>query len=235
MLSPASLPHSVCRVSRVPVWEWPNWAYAGSDGTFGNRFDDPESLYRVLYASASMYGCYLETLARFRPDLALYAELRSIDGDAEDSIEPGVVPWTWRRERCVGWASASGKYADILSTESIAFLRTELASTVIQLGFPDLDASALHSTAPRVLTQRVSRIAFEGDFDGIFYQSKYGNDIHNYAIFEGRVFFQDEMESSIAADDEELLRALAVHDLILEPSTEPIPARIRGIVRGPRA
>jgi hypothetical protein len=31
----------------------------------GNRFDDPDGLYRVLYASAQPLGCYLETLARF--------------------------------------------------------------------------------------------------------------------------------------------------------------------------
>jgi hypothetical protein len=38
------------------VWGWPDWAYASSDGTFNNRYDDPGSLYRVLYASRSTYG-----------------------------------------------------------------------------------------------------------------------------------------------------------------------------------
>ena len=39
---------------------------AGPDGTFGNRFDDPEGIYRVLYASSQRLGCYLEALAQFR-------------------------------------------------------------------------------------------------------------------------------------------------------------------------
>ena len=50
-------------------------------GTFGNRFDDPDGTYRVLYASSQRLGCYLETLARFRVDLTLYAELSEIDGE----------------------------------------------------------------------------------------------------------------------------------------------------------
>jgi hypothetical protein len=68
----------------------------GPDGTFGNRFDDPEGTYRVLYASSQRLGCYLETLARFRVDLTLYAELSEIEG--EDDFTPlGHVPLAWAR------------------------------------------------------------------------------------------------------------------------------------------
>jgi RES domain len=67
-------------VGRKPdPWLPPDWAYA-KDGTFGNRFDDPEGIYRVLYASTQPLACYLETLARFRPDLTLLVELQSIEG-----------------------------------------------------------------------------------------------------------------------------------------------------------
>ncbi len=42
------------RVGRAPdAWSWPPWSYAGEDGRFGNRFDDPAGAYRVLYASPS--------------------------------------------------------------------------------------------------------------------------------------------------------------------------------------
>ncbi|HEV2396254.1 MAG TPA: hypothetical protein VGS27_04900, partial [Candidatus Sulfotelmatobacter sp.] len=47
-----------------------DWSRANSDGTFGNRFDDPEGYYRVLYAASQKLSCFLETLARFRPDLS---------------------------------------------------------------------------------------------------------------------------------------------------------------------
>jgi hypothetical protein len=44
----------------------PDWASAEPDGTFGNRFDDPDATYRVLYASSQRLGCFVETLARFQ-------------------------------------------------------------------------------------------------------------------------------------------------------------------------
>ena len=54
------------RLGRMPdPWAWPDWSYAGPDGTFGNRYDDPEASYRVLYASSQRIGAFLETLARF--------------------------------------------------------------------------------------------------------------------------------------------------------------------------
>jgi hypothetical protein len=63
------------RVSRgADAWAWPAWAYAGEDGTFGNRFDDPAGEYRVLYASSPRVGAFLETLARYRTDPAIVAE-----------------------------------------------------------------------------------------------------------------------------------------------------------------
>jgi hypothetical protein len=68
------------RLGRLPdAWAWPDWAYAGEDGTFGNRFDDPAAEYRVLYASTQRVGAFLETLARLRPDPAIVAE--QISGD----------------------------------------------------------------------------------------------------------------------------------------------------------
>ncbi len=60
-------------------WAVPDWASAGPNGTFGNRFDDPDATYRVLYASTQKLGCFLETLARFRLDPKLMAELAEID------------------------------------------------------------------------------------------------------------------------------------------------------------
>jgi hypothetical protein len=62
------------RLGRMPdPWAWPDWAYAGEDGTFGNRYDDPLSEYRALYASSQRLGTLIETLARFRPDPAIIA------------------------------------------------------------------------------------------------------------------------------------------------------------------
>ena len=65
------------RIARLPdPWAWPDWANVGSDGTFGNRWDDPQGLYRVLYASSSRLGAFMEVLARFRPDPHILEALR---------------------------------------------------------------------------------------------------------------------------------------------------------------
>jgi hypothetical protein len=57
----AELPDHVYRVGRRPdPWAWPNWAHAGRDGTFGNRYDDPGGVYRVLYASSDRVGTFLD-------------------------------------------------------------------------------------------------------------------------------------------------------------------------------
>jgi hypothetical protein len=192
----------------------PDWASAGPDGTFGNRFDDPDATYRVLYASSQRLGCFLETLARFRVDPKLLTELAEIAG--EDDFWPlGDVPLEWVDKRLMGAATASGEYADICSSESISRLRKLLAIHLEKFGLDDFDASVLQQTAPRILTQFVSRIVFYDDFAGIYYRSKYGHDIENWALFEP---FQITVKSvqTIQPDDPDLQQALLLHGLKLK-------------------
>jgi hypothetical protein len=64
----------------------------------------------------------------------------------------------------------------------------------------------------------VSGEVFRQGFDGIRYLSKYGSDIVNFAIFEGRVFLRNDPDNRIEHGDEELVAALRVYDLVLESS-----------------
>ena len=69
-VNPVYPAEAVYRVGRQPdPWAWPDWSQASPDGTFGNRWDDPLAIYRVLYASSQALGALVETLSRFRPDL----------------------------------------------------------------------------------------------------------------------------------------------------------------------
>ena len=69
-------PGPVTRIGRRPnPWAWPPWEAQHSDATFGNRWDDPEGNYRVLYAATQLEGAYVEVLSRFRPDPVVVAEL----------------------------------------------------------------------------------------------------------------------------------------------------------------
>jgi hypothetical protein len=206
------VPGLIYRLGRKPdPWSAPDWASAGPDGTFGNRFDDPEGMYRVLYASSQRLGCFLETLARFRVDVKLLAELAEIEGE-DDYCRLGEVPLEWIEKRMMGVATAGGEYADICSSEWISRLRIALAGHLGKFGVDDLDASALQQTAPRILTQSVSRIVFSSSSTGIYYRSKYGHDIENWALFEPFQIMAGEFKL-IRPDDPDLQRALQLHSL----------------------
>jgi len=78
-------PKPLFRVGRDDdAWAVPDWAYAKEDRTFGNRFDDPAGVYRVLYASSQRLGCFIETLARFRVDVSFVADLALMENGEDD-------------------------------------------------------------------------------------------------------------------------------------------------------
>ncbi len=173
------------RIGRRPdAWAAPDWAYAKEDRTFGNRFDDPDGLYRVLYASSQRLGCFIETLARFRVDLSVVADLAQMENGENDFTPFGTVPRTWLSTRSMGTAEVSGQYADIYSAAWVSHLRVALASTAIRLGLRDLDLSSLQRDEPRLLTQRAGQEALKEGLNGVYYISRHGTSIENWAIFE---------------------------------------------------
>jgi hypothetical protein len=162
-LEPAS-PGRVFRIGRQPdPWAYPDWAEAGEDGTFGNRWDDPESSYRVLYACSQRLGAFVETLSRFRPDPEVIAGLAEIEGeDAEDpALPPGHVPRGWLDGRLIGEAMFEGQYADVGRSRSLSYLRRVLAARVVHHGLDDLDGASIRLTVPRRFTQEISRFVYE--------------------------------------------------------------------------
>lgn len=207
----------IYRLGRVPdAWAWPDWAYASNDGTFGNRWDDPLGSYRVLYACSQRVGAFVETLARFRPDLEVVAALAEIEG-SDDAPPVGVVPWRWLEGRLLGEATAQGRFADIGAARSIATLRTELAARAIHHGLAEIDAATVRRCAPRGFTQDASRLAYEwrdedGSLAGIRYGSRLGDEFVNWAIFEpaseAESPFRDASSSAFDADDHDLAAAL---------------------------
>jgi hypothetical protein len=207
-------PDPLYRVGRSPdAWQPPDWSRAHADGTFGNRFDDREGYYRVLYAASQKLSCFLETLARFRKDLSIMADLQEISG-ADDFLPPGRVPNDWCKTRVIGTASVSGNYADVCASEWIEFLRRRLAGECLRLGLSDLDAAVLQRDAPRRITQLVSRQVYSLDYSGIYYRSRYGHNQENWALFEPFQIFGT-ASGPIASDDPAFLEALRILDLEL--------------------
>src|SRR5437660_12749644 len=73
----------------------------------------------------------------------------------------------------------------------------------------------LQKTAPRILTQLVSRIVFYSGFSGIYYLSKYGHDIENWALFEPfQITVRD--PEPVRIDDSDLQLGLRLHSLKLK-------------------
>jgi RES domain len=205
------------RLARLPdPWAWPDWAYAGLDGTFGNRWDDPLGSYRVLYTSSRRLGAFVETLARFRPDLSVVAELNAIEGD-DDAPPPGIVPLRWLQGRRIGKATVPGSFVDIGDAGSLATLRIHLAARAIHYGLNEIDAATIRLDAPRRFTQEASRLIYEwheeqGDCAGICYRSRLGDQFVNWAIFEpppdAELELGDSDLNEIEPDDPDLLEAL---------------------------
>ena len=206
------------RLGRHPdPWVWSDWSYAAPDGTFGNRYDDPDASYRVLYASSERVGAFLETLARFRPDLEVLAELDRIEGDDEP---PPAVPGTWLAGRLIGEAAVEGRFVDVGDSASLATLRTALAASAIHHGLDEIDAATIRLRAPRAFTQQVSRYVYEqGSFAGIRYRSRLGDDILNWAVFEsapdGASSLVETTSAAIEANDSDLRAALDLLGLAL--------------------
>lgn len=202
-------PRPIYRIGRLPdAWQPPDWSQASPDGTFGNRFDDPKSFYRVLYASSKPVACFIETLAWYRPDLPLLKELNAIDG--ENDFSPiGQVPPEWNERRLLGSAVAFGDaYAEIAGAEWITLLRRELLADCLRLGIKDIDASVLKGSQ-RPITQLASRTVFEHEYKGICYRSRYGDQFENWALFEP-FLLKDTHSSAIAKDHPALLEAAKI-------------------------
>jgi len=215
---------TVFRLGRGPdPWAWPDWSYAAADGSFGNRWDDPAGSYRVLYACSQRLGAFVETLARFRPDLEVVASLAQIEG-SEEAFPPSIVPRRWLEGRSMGKGVARGRFAEVGDARSLSTLRRELASRAIHYGLSDLDAAMIRLGAPRAFTQEVSRFLYEwrdaeGAFTGICYRSRLGDQFVNWAIFEPLATDESPLgeasADAIELDDPDLAEALRLLGLAL--------------------
>lgn len=186
-----------------------------------NRFDDPQGVYRVLYASTRRLATSVECLAYLRPDPAIAAEYEAIASCEEDDHVPpdgGEVPVEWIEARCIGTGTLTGEHLDFGHHETLAELRRLLAARLVHHGIGDLDAAAIRLTAPRAFTQEISRHVFDESLDGarrwngIAYLSKHGDDLENWAIFEPAAPNPVDV-ARFDERDEDLVNALRLHGL----------------------
>jgi RES domain len=170
------------------AWSWPPRQFIGS-----GRWDDPARDYRVLYASTSRLGTFVEVMGDFATDTQYETEWLLIDGDDEAATPPGQAPTDWLRQRVMGRARMEGLFAEVGTLSSLRYLNSRLRSVAVQCGVQTIDAAAIRARAPRALTQAISRLVrnsrtrqnvFSRSFRGIYYSSRHGDDFENWAIFE---------------------------------------------------
>ena len=89
----------------------------------------------------------------------------------------------------------------------MSHLRHELASDCVALGFKDLDDSVLQQGEPRRLTQLASLKVNEAGLDGIYYRSRYGHDLENWALFEPFEIGSPQASIAVRPDDVDLQEA----------------------------
>jgi hypothetical protein len=87
-------------------------------------------------------------------------------------------------------------------------------------GMEDIDLSSLQRAEPRLLTQQAGRIAFELGYAGLFYHSRYGHSIENWAIFEDwtmseRFSIHQPNSRKVTEDDPDLLEAPRILGIVI--------------------
>lgn len=175
----------------------------------GNRFDDPEGRFWVLYAAEQRLACFVETLARFRVSVELLIQLDDLpDGDvANDVPYSGIVPDDWHLKRVMAsfHPTADQRWLDLRVLAVRERVRRALASTLTRLSHTDFDLGDALSR-DRVLTQQIARWAHEQDFGGIIYPSRFDAAYSCWAIFEGS-YIEHESIRAIRRDDADMLEA----------------------------
>ncbi len=207
----------VFRVGYSPdPWAWIPWEYA----PFTARWDDPEALFRTVYAASSAEACFVEVLAPFRPDPGLAEDLAAIAGCTEDagyeSNPPGVVGRGWLEKRRLGSAHVDGRFVDVGHSRTIAALRPTFLAVALTFGLADFDAAAVRIHAPRAFTQLLARHLYgcetaDGRLAaGVAFESRHGDDLQLWALFE--------RDADVGRDRSHLLRDC--HDEEVDPGSD---------------
>ena len=154
----------------------------------GNRFDVPGG--GVLYTATTRAGCFVETLARFRPT----PRMRELLKDEPGFMITGGVPQDWRLQRSMATLTVRDPlpFLDAEAPGTHAFLSETLAPQLVQLGYGDnLDLSDV-TNHDRRLSRLIAQHAYtaaddSGDplYSGIRYMSRVGSQWECWAIFAG--------------------------------------------------
>jgi len=115
-----------------------------------------------------------------------------------------------------------GQFADVGTAEWLSYLNDALAPELARFGIKELDGSTLRDTKVLQLTQAISRVVYDhaeagSQFAGIYYESRFGTDLHCWATFEGRANPYHVGSEAFQNTDPELVRACELLGLTRGP------------------
>jgi hypothetical protein len=196
-----------------------------SDGTFGYRWDDPNSEYRLLYAAQDRVVAFVEKLQRFIPPpdmVAMRAVVTYDPADGPPSLDPFAVPEEWADDQVIGYAAVdAGDFANVAASEALWHFHERLAPLAVELRLENFvfDLSALFARSPRRLSQSASRVVYEDParFAGIVCPSHLGIELINVSLFE----------NAHAAPG--MTRGESLPETLTQHSSQPVASRLEDV------
>jgi hypothetical protein len=168
----------------------------------------------VLYSSSQRLGTFLEVLAQFRPHPAVVEGRQAIASTVDDELAgPGELDQSWLEKRRIAVGEMTGLFAAVGRSEWLAYLRDRVSIPEEHRGIYEVDAAGIRLELPPGITRRISRLVAEVTveglrvFQGIYYLSRHGDEIENWALFEPAEVRNKEVDE-IGATDSDLLAVL---------------------------
>jgi hypothetical protein len=198
------------RIGRAPnPLDWPPREFTGA-----NRFDDPLGAFRVLYAARQRVACFAESLAPFRPALAVLAREAAAGGD-EPAEEAVTIPLNWLRKRAIAqFRLGRGRWLDLRVVETFQALRPVLARQAAAVAVIDIDLGSVAGPR-RDFTQAIARWAYEQGYHGIAYKSRLDHRFDCWAVFDTATIEPVGDPEPLRPDDPDLGRVAALFRLAL--------------------
>lgn len=206
-------PGVVWRIGHAPdPWAWTPWEYAGDNGLFDGRWDDQLGKFRTIYTAQTLVGCFLEVLARLRPDVQLVRELDAIiDDDVSAPLYPtaeaGAVGYEWLEDRVWARGTQTGAYCFITHSDSVAYLAASGVFAAFGIAAADIGTDLLKDPNRRDMTRTIARSIYEmrdadgaAMFDGVEFRSRHGDELGMWAIFERFADGDNDRPTHIAPD-----------------------------------